>query len=102
MSILFISNILGFVLGAVGLWATWILGTKSRRGWTISIVVEVGWVAYSVLIKQWAVAGTSFAWVALYARNWLSWKREDEVDDDRPPERRVVLTEGPGRLVPAV
>ncbi len=95
MSVLLVSNVLGFVLGALGLWATWILGDRSRKGWTISIAIEAGWIAYSLLIDQWAVAATSLAWIALYVRNWRSWKHEDE-GVDQAQEQEHPHVEGSG------
>lgn len=75
----------GLAIGAV--WSAWLLGNRNRAGWSLGLVLQLGWIVYSVMSRQWGFLASAVVFTVVDARNYLKWKRLDNAT----PRDEVVL-----------
>ena len=52
----------------------WLTGTNLRWGWRYAIGTQVlMWLPYSLVTRQWGLAGMALVFTALYVRNLRRW-----------------------------
>ena len=67
-----------WVLAAFGVATIFFAGRNKWWSWCIGIFTETLWVAYSLVTEQYGFIVASFAYIAVYFKNTLRWKRKAE------------------------
>lgn len=68
-------------------WASWVLagfgvatmffaGKRKWWAWTIGILTETMWIGYSIVTEQYGFIVAALAYMIVYFKNTISWKRE--------------------------
>ena len=65
-----------WVLAAFGIATVFFAGRNKWWSWTIGIFTETLWVAYSIVTEQYGFIVASFAYIAVYFKNTIRWKRK--------------------------
>lgn len=63
-----------FVLAGLGLLVTWLLGRKRRVGFMINLAIQVLWVPYDVITRQYGFLLFTITGVPICISSWLKWK----------------------------
>lgn len=66
-----------WLLMAVGVTGLYLAGSKRKIGWFIGIAVQLLWVTYAVVTKQWGFIASAIVYGAVNIRNWRRWRREE-------------------------
>lgn len=69
-----------WALTAVGITGLYFAGQRRALGWAIGLSAQALWIAYAVATRQWGFIASAFAYGAVYARNFLSWRRPARVE----------------------
>jgi hypothetical protein len=64
-----------WVLAAFGISTVFFAGRNKWWSWTIGIFTETLWVWYSIVTDQYGFIVASFAYIAVYFKNTIRWKR---------------------------
>lgn len=75
-----------FVLSAVGIVGILLAGSKRKLGWLVGLMVQPLWIVFAVSTEQYGFILNAVIYAAVYARNWLRWRR-----DEKPTRRRGVF-----------
>lgn len=65
-----------WLLTAVGVTGLYLAGRKSKAGWVVGFGAQALWIAYAIATRQWGFIASAVAYGAVYARNWLRWRRD--------------------------
>lgn len=65
-----------WVLAAFGIATMFFAGQRKWWAWTIGIFTETLWIFYSIVTDQYGFIVASFAYIAVYFKNTLRWKRK--------------------------
>lgn len=65
-----------WVLTAVGVTGLFLAGQKRALGWAIGFSAQALWIAYAIATRQWGFIVSAVVYGAVYARNYLAWRRE--------------------------
>lgn len=65
-----------WLLTAVGVTGLYLAGRKSSLGWAIGLGAQALWMTYAIATRQWGFIFSAVAYGAVYARNWIRWRRE--------------------------
>jgi uncharacterized membrane protein len=65
-----------WVLAAFGVATIFFAGRNKWWAWTIGIFTETLWVGYSLVTEQYGFIVASFAYIAVYFKNTVRWKRK--------------------------
>lgn len=68
-------------LSTVALITAWQVGNRQRVGFLVSVFLQLGWIAYSVIGKQWGFLASSIIFAGMNYRNWRKWKQLDEAEE---------------------
>jgi hypothetical protein len=71
-----------WVLAAFGITTIFFAGKNKWWAWTIGIFTETLWVWYSIVTDQYGFIVASFAYIAVYFKNTIRWKREQIVIEE--------------------
>lgn len=65
-----------WILAAIGISGLYLAGSKRSAGWAVGIAVQVLWIAYAVVSRQWGFifSAIGYGWVGF--RNWRRWREE--------------------------
>jgi len=74
-----------WVLTVVGIAGLLLAGGRRTVGWAVGLGAQALWVAYAVATRQWGFIFSALAYGAVYARNWLRWRREARLGEADPP-----------------
>lgn len=66
-----------WLLMAVGVTGLYLAGSKRKIGWVIGILVQVLWIVYAIITKQWGFIASAIVYGAVNIRNWRRWQREE-------------------------
>jgi hypothetical protein len=72
-----------FVLAAVSLYVTWLLGEKKTWGWLLAAVLQILWVGYALVTVQYGFVASSLIFLVLNSRNYVKWRRNDRERKER-------------------
>lgn len=75
-----------WLLTGVGVTGLYFAGRKRALGWGIGIAAQVLWFTYAVATTQWGFIVSCLAYGAVYARNFVAWRREA-----RAPATKVMI-----------
>lgn len=67
-----------YLLAAVGILGLVLAGRRKAIGWAIGLGAQGLWIAYALATHQFGFIVSALAYGAVYARNWLAWRREPE------------------------
>jgi hypothetical protein len=67
-----------WTLAAIGVTGLWLAGSGRRLGWAVGVGVQVLWVAYAVVTRQWGFIFSALAYGAVNIRNWRRWQPKRE------------------------
>lgn len=70
-----------YVLAAVGVFGLYLAGRKSQWGWAVGLGAQGLWLAYAVNTHQWGFLVSSFAYGAVYMKNFRAWRTEVHTDE---------------------
>jgi hypothetical protein len=65
-----------YLLAPFGLAGMWLAGRRNRYGWTLSICTQILWLTYAVQTRQWGFIPGSTAYMIIYLRNYLAWRKD--------------------------
>jgi hypothetical protein len=65
-----------WVLAAFGITTIFFAGRNKWWAWTIGIFTETLWVWYSIVTDQYGFIVASFAYIAVYFKNTIRWKKQ--------------------------
>lgn len=67
-----------FLLTAVGVFGLFLSGKKKKIGWAVGFFAQIIWVIYATATHQWGfyISALAYGWV--YAKNWISWRKEEQ------------------------
>lgn len=66
-----------FVLSGIGIVGIILAGSKYKLGWLIGFGVQPLWIVFAITTGQYGFILNACIYAAVYARNWLKWRRED-------------------------
>lgn len=67
-----------FVIPASMMAAQWLLGeTKRAWGWLCIAFVQLEYIAFGVLTRQWGWAAGACVFIVINLRNYRKWRREE-------------------------
>jgi hypothetical protein len=69
-----------WALTAVGVFGLYLSGKRNYWGWGVGLAAQLLWVAYAIVTTQWGFIVSAFAYGAVYAKNFIGWRRESRVD----------------------
>lgn len=67
-----------WLLMAVGVTGLFLAGKKRKVGWMIGIGVQLLWIMYAIVSKQWGFIMSALVYGAVNTINWRRWRREDK------------------------
>lgn len=66
-----------FLLSALGIVGLLLAGSKYKVGWLIGFCVQPLWVIFAIQTEQYGFILNAVIYAAVYARNWLRWRRDE-------------------------
>jgi nicotinamide riboside transporter PnuC len=66
-----------FVLSAIGIVGILLAGSKYKVGWLLGFFVQPLWIVFAIQTEQYGFILNAVIYAAVYARNWLRWRREE-------------------------
>ena len=66
-----------FVLSAIGIVGILLAGSKHKIGWLVGFFVQPLWIIFAIQTEQYGFILNAIIYAAVYARNWLRWRREE-------------------------
>lgn len=66
-----------FVLSGIGVVGIILAGSKYKVGWLIGFFVQPLWIVFAVTTGQYGFILNAVIYAAIYARNWLRWRRDE-------------------------
>lgn len=67
-----------WALSAIGIAGIFLAGGHRKVGWLLGLGVQGLWIAYAVATEQWGFIASALAYGAVYARNWLRWRKAEQ------------------------
>lgn len=67
-----------WILAAIGVTGIFFVGRKTIWGWLILFINECLWIAYAIVTKQYGFIVAAIAYMIVYIRSFLHWRRDDE------------------------
>ena len=64
-------------LSVIGILGIYLAGRKSKWGWAIGLAAQVLWFVFAIVTEQYGFILSAVAYGAVYAKNWISWRRDD-------------------------
>lgn len=63
-------------MAAFGIATMFFAGKRKWWAWCIGILTEAMWIGYSIVTEQYGFIVAAIAYMIVYVKNTLSWKRE--------------------------
>lgn len=73
-----------FVLSGVGIVGIILAGSKRKVGWLVGFLVQPLWIVFAITTGQYGFILNAVIYAAVYARNWLRWRREQLAATETP------------------
>lgn len=70
-------EVLPWVLSAITIYQSYLVGNKDVRGWVLSLVNQVLWFVWVIGSGTWGFLPLNIALTAIYIRNYRKWKNEE-------------------------
>jgi hypothetical protein len=65
-----------WILAVLGITGIFLVGRKTIWGWLVLCANEILWVTYAIVTKQYGFIAMAIAYVLVYLKSYLHWKRE--------------------------
>ena len=65
-----------WILAIVGVTGMFMVGQKTLRGWIVLSCNECLWIAYSIQSHQYGFIVMALAYMTVYIRSYLGWKKK--------------------------
>ena len=75
-----ISQYWSWLLASGGLLMLWLAGSGRRSAWILGLCVQVLWLSYGIVTRQWGFVVSSLAYSAVIGRNLAKWHAPTESD----------------------
>ncbi|MFJ4551092.1 hypothetical protein ACIP4X_18005 [Streptomyces sp. NPDC088817] len=62
----------------MGITGLYFAGRRRALGWAIGLGAQALWLVYAVTTHQWGFLVSAFAYGGVYAKNFLSWRSQQE------------------------
>lgn len=69
-----------WILAALGVTTMFFVGRNKWWAWSIGIFTELLWIIYSIITEQYGFIVASLAYIIVYFRNTISWRKFEAVD----------------------
>jgi hypothetical protein len=66
-----------WILAILGITGIFLVGRKTIWGWLILCANEILWVTYALITKQYGFIAMAVAYVIVYLKSYVHWKKED-------------------------
>jgi hypothetical protein len=66
-----------WILAVLGITGIFLVGRKTIWGWLVLCANEILWVTYAIVTKQYGFIAMAIAYVLVYLKSYLHWKREE-------------------------
>ena len=66
-----------WVLAVLGITGIFLVGRKTIWGWLVLCANEILWVTYALITKQYGFIAMAVAYVLVYLKSFLHWKKEE-------------------------
>lgn len=66
------------VLAVIGVTGLYLTTKKLAAGFAVGVAVQVLWIAYAVVTKQWGFIGSALAYGSVNALGLYRWTRSDD------------------------
>jgi hypothetical protein len=66
-----------WILAILGITGIFLVGRKTIWGWLILCANEILWVTYALITKQYGFIAMAIAYVIIYVKSYVHWKKED-------------------------
>jgi len=66
-----------WVLAVLGITGIFLVGRKTIWGWLVLCANEILWVTYALVTKQYGFIAMAVAYVLVYLKSFLHWKKEE-------------------------
>jgi Nicotinamide mononucleotide transporter len=69
-----------WVLSIIGVTGLYLAGSGKRSGWAVGVGVQVLWITYAIVSKQWGFIIASLAYGGVNIRNWIRWSKQRTIE----------------------
>lgn len=66
------------ILAAGGIFGIYLAGKKNNLGWLLGLMMQLLWIVYALVTKQYGFILSAIAYSLIYGKNFLSWKKEEK------------------------
>lgn len=66
-----------WILAVLGITGIFLVGRKTIWGWLVLCANEILWVTYAIITKQYGFIAMAIAYVLVYLKSYIHWKREE-------------------------
>jgi hypothetical protein len=66
-----------WILAVLGITGIFLVGRKTIWGWLVLCANEILWVTYAIVTKQYGFIAMAIAYVLVYLKSYIHWKREE-------------------------
>ena len=66
-----------WLLAVIGVTGIFFVGRKTVWGWIVLFINECLWIVYATQTKQYGFYLGAVAYMAVYAKSYVHWRRED-------------------------
>jgi hypothetical protein len=67
-----------WLLASIGLVGLWLAGSRRTAGWWIGLAVQLLWIAYALVSKQYGFIASAVAYAVVNARNLRRWRAAEK------------------------
>lgn len=71
-----------WLLAGIGLTGLWLAGNHNVHGWRIGVAVQVLWITYAIVTRQWGFIASALAFGFVNGRNLMKWQRQSTCDSN--------------------
>lgn len=64
------------LLAVSALASAWIIGNHRWWGWAVAVALQLLWISYGTITRQWGFIASAVLFGGLNIRNMIKWKRE--------------------------
>ena len=77
------------VLSVIGVISPILTGRKMKSGWAVAFFSQWLWIAFAISTHQYGFIVLSCFYLVITGRNWLAWRRDEQIDKSSVQEVKV-------------
>jgi hypothetical protein len=62
-------------LTIIGLSSCFLIGSRRKEGWLLATFVNIPWVVYAIISRQWGFIVSATVYIFLDLRNFVNWSK---------------------------